>query len=230
MARCAWRPVQIELRPRRSPSQCCSHTPPRCIRSRAAARPWRGAGSRSPDCGSARSSPRRSRRRRSGRVRSSFGLELDRLEERLVEFLGHGRTDAEDRGERLGLLAAEDFQERLALLGRGALVDDDLGLAMALMDRRPATRTMPAIFSPSSRMSPKWPSSMRIATAARQLPLRGQGVELAGTAPVAVAGGDLRALDAPIDMRHGDPPRLEISHRASATLSGLAGPRHLPIF
>ena len=58
--------------------------------------------------------------------------ELERCKDRIVD---RGHDQAEDVKQRAlrRMLAGHDIEQRLALLGRGALVDDGLHLAVALM-------------------------------------------------------------------------------------------------
>ena len=88
-------------------------------------------------------------------------------------------TDAEDRREGLGLLAAQDLQQRVALLRRGALVDDGLAPRRGPHGWRRARRTCRR---PSGRPAhvAEMPLSMRIATAARQLPFVGRALNWQG--------------------------------------------------
>ena len=61
-------------------------------------------------------------------------VEIDVGEHRVVHLAQHREEDLEHRGAGLGVLAAHDPQQRIALQGVGALVDDGQGLAVAHVD------------------------------------------------------------------------------------------------
>src|SRR5581483_2408901 len=62
-------------------------------------------------------------------------LEIDPGEDRLLNLLQHRREDLKERGARLGVLTANDAQQRFPLRGTCTLVDEEGGMAMAFMDR-----------------------------------------------------------------------------------------------
>jgi len=113
-----------------------------------------------------------------------------------------GREYAEDCCAGLGILAAQDAQQRGALCLTGALVDHDRGFALAFMNgARPAEYSyeLEAIelgravmtlldFEPSDGLA---------------MSVRRQSVELAGTAVGAVAINELTSLDGSFGVRYG---------------------------
>jgi hypothetical protein len=109
---------------------------------------------------------------------------------------------AEGRGARFALLAAENRQQGLALALVGSLVDDGLRFAMPFMDR-PWPREQTDPFEAIQANVAEVALIDAHGHGGPAVSLRRQAVELAGAAPVAVAGGEFRAFDVPIDASHG---------------------------
>src|SRR5207248_8047331 len=63
------------------------------------------------------------------------GVELDRLEDRLVDRVDDGHEHLEDGCSGLGFLARHDLEHGFALLGARPFIDDRLDCAMTFMDR-----------------------------------------------------------------------------------------------
>ena len=107
-----------------------------------------------------------------------------------------GGEHAEHGGGRLGVLALEDTQQRLALRERGALIDDVHALSAALVDgARPAehagsTQSIEARRSVEALLDVEHgePAAM---------PVCWQRVELTGAAVGAIAVAELAAFDLP---------------------------------
>ena len=130
-----------------------------------------------------------------------FDFQFDRREHRLVHGFPCRRKNLENSGARFGILAAHDPQERLALLGSGALVDDGHDLPMSFVncagpgcDRgnpQSAQRRVPVMsFLDVYRKD-------GIAAAVRR-----PAIELTRAAVVAIAMYEFAALDRPHRIRH----------------------------
>ena len=114
-------------------------------------------------------------------------------------------------------LAGEDREDGGALPLVGALVDDCLRFAVAVMDRaRPGEqrRPMQSVEPDLAEMPLVDAHRHRRAAVA---PAR-EGVELTGAAPVTTAGAQFRSLDAPVDVSH----RLACLHRFGRPASPVA--------
>ena len=111
--------------------------------------------------------------------------------------------DIENGGARLGVLAAQDTQQGLALGLVGAAVDDQGRFAMAFMDgagpdehaRHPQPVELGCAVMALMDLEPDHGAAMAISR---------QAIELAGTAIRAIAIGKLMRPDGPIG--HGIPP------------------------
>src|SRR5215472_3864048 len=114
----------------------------------------------------------------------------------------------------LGLAAAEHGRERLALRRVGALVDDHLHRAVALVDRAgPGVEDgkAEAVERNLTKMAALNPAGLEAAAIAAAWAL----LELAGTAVVAIAVAEGDGLNAPVD--HGPGPPLRWTGGRSAT-------------
>jgi hypothetical protein len=125
-------------------------------------------------------------------------LEIDVGDDRVVEGVAGRGEHLIDGGARLGVIAVQDAQQGLALLGRGAPVDDMQAFALALMDR-----TGPAEDARASEpVKPRRAVKALLNVEDRQAPavaVRRQGVELARAAIIAIAVAELAPLDLPRD-------------------------------
>src|SRR6185437_15217771 len=129
-------------------------------------------------------------------------LELDGLELRRMEGFERGREDLEDGRAGFGVLAAEDAQQGFALGGGGALVQDEGGLAVTVMDR-----AGPAEDGDEAKLV----ETRAAVEAARDLhagdrlaiAVGGKRAELAGAGVIAVAVDELFAVDLPLGIGHG---------------------------
>src|SRR6185312_9499833 len=128
-------------------------------------------------------------------------LEFDRQEHRWMQLVERCGEYLEDRRARFGVLTGHDAQQRLALLRRRALVDDDRGLAFALVDRtRPAehadeTQTVQLRVAMEALINLK--TAYRLAKSVRR-----QGVELARTAVRAIAIDEFVSFNCPLHVAH----------------------------
>src|SRR5436305_12240156 len=136
-------------------------------------------------------------------ARAYVDLELDVGKNRIVDSLERRGKHLEHCGAGRGVLAAQNPQQRLALGGRRALIDDDAGFAFALMD------------GPGPRQDRDGPQPLESGRAVVSLvdlepdhgaavPICRQGVELAGATVGAIAIAELSALDPPARVRHGN--------------------------
>src|SRR6185312_4517871 len=122
-------------------------------------------------------------------------------EDRLMHRFEGGGEDIEDGGAGLGILAAQDSQQSRALRRIGALVDNDRSLAMAEMDRpgpgENARNLQPIEFRVTVMTAADLKSHHRLAKA-----VRGQAVELTGTAIGTIAVGKFHRADRPSGSVH----------------------------
>src|SRR6266536_3267185 len=147
-------------------------------------------------------------------------LEIDLAENRLMDLHERRGEHVENRCSRLGILTTQNPEQRLPLRSIGPLVDDDRGLTPALVNgTRPFEdrRNLEAVES-------RTPVMAGIDLHADYRPagsVRGQSVELAGTAVGAIAIGKFTRLDRPLDFSHCRLPLLTTG-RAPETVGTIA--------
>src|SRR5438132_2986741 len=113
------------------------------------------------------------------------------------------------------MLAGHDVEKRFALFRRGALVDDRLQLAVALMQcpgEMNGPRENQTIEFGLLEMSLGDPH----ADHALAITLRRQGIEVARAAKCAIAILDPFAFETPVGFSHGRPPRCVVDWTAAA--------------
>lgn len=141
-------------------------------------------------------------------ARFDIDLEIDRHEKRRVNRIYQRLENVENCGARFGFPARKNFYQGCALFLAAGIVDYDLRASAALVDRA----------GPFQNVGPDHSTEIDIAEftfvythrhRGAAIAPRGQGVELTGAAPIAVAGPDLGALNHPLDVTH-----LCISHLA----------------
>jgi len=129
-------------------------------------------------------------------------LEGDRPKLRLMHLCEGRREDVEDRRSRLGLAAAQDGEQRLALRVVRSFVDDRLDLAIAEVDRS----------GPGDERREAKAGQVRVLKMAlvdlhgddcTAIAIGRQRIELARAPEGAVAVGDRGAPDPPALVRHG---------------------------
>src|SRR6266536_5481760 len=118
-----------------------------------------------------------------------------------------GHDHAEDLKQRAfsGVLARHDGEKRFALLRCGALVDDGLQLAVALMQRPGeihGSRENQAVELGALKVSLGDPHPHHTLA----ITLGRQGIEIARTAKRAIAVLDPFAFETPVRCSHGTPP------------------------
>src|ERR1700726_2701084 len=119
--------------------------------------------------------------------------------------LGHDQA-AELEQRTLGrILARHDVEKRLALLRRGALIDDRLHLPVALMQRSGKINGCR-----ENETVELGPLEVPLGNPHADQPLAGavsrRGIEIAGTAKRAIAVLDPFAFETPVRCSHGTPP------------------------
>jgi len=124
-------------------------------------------------------------------------LEIDVGKHRIKSLRQHRGKHVEHGGAGIGVLAGHDAQDGVALVRRGALVDDRKRLAVAHMDRS----------GPAEDARQAQPVELHIAMVTlvdldaddgAAMAVRRQGIELAGTAIGTVAVGKFASMQGPI--------------------------------
>jgi hypothetical protein len=142
-------------------------------------------------------------------------LEPDRLEHRRVHGARHRMKHPPVGGAFPRLSAMENGDQSLALRGVGALVDDRLHLAVALVNR-----TRPRVEQGDAQPVQCYVAEMPLLDPhdleAAAVAVGRQGFELARTAVVAVAAAELDALDVPVDHGPGPSSRSRPRHGAAS--------------
>jgi len=104
-------------------------------------------------------------------------------------------------GARLGILAAENSQQRLALLRLGALFDDDQRLNLALVDWSWPRKYGNRLKTVKARI-PVVPFNDLEGGNCLAVTMGGQRIELTRTAIGAVAVDEFPTFDRPLNVRH----------------------------
>ena len=143
----------------------------------------------------------------SGRPAFDVDADVDGGEHGFENGRAHGPVNTQHGRALVRMLALKDTHERIALSRVGALVDDYLHGAVALMNgarpriERDRVEAVQPEVAEMTLVDP--PPGDRPAGA-----VRGQSHELARASVIAVAVREMRPLDAPIDCRHGLLPVL----------------------